>query len=1434
MNRIYRLVWSDARRAWVPASELSSPRHRIARQMGFLPAVRALLVTGMALCALAYHSTSHAEGVDDAKLNDLMGLVAKYENPPARTAPVAASVQLSSLGNHAAVSVPAGTEAGMSSTSSSASVRRKAMVAGVRVKGGVPIVPTVQQMNSGVAIPTDLGSRVGAISGGAGVAALGQGLASAILPSSNEAADRNRSVVLATQANVTSSLVDNRAPALVGADGLVHLGTPVDATVGAHAAVLASNGDLVDAHGHVGVSVPVLSSTPLVNADVNLHVGGQLTSALGPVVQPVTGGLGSGSVSGVVSTLPAAVDSVNHAVNGVVGGVTASTPLAGVTSAVLPPAESTLHNVATTLAGAGTGSGLGGVLGTNGLVSTLSATMDGVNHAVNGVVGGVTAGTPLAGVAGAVLPPVESTLHNVATTLAGAGTGSGLGGVLGAGNGLGGVVSDVTSTVGKVLQPVTGGSAGLGSVTGLVSNLPATVSGVTHTVSGLVGGATAGTPLGGTVSGVVQPVVSTVNGVVGTVAGVGNGSGLGGVLGSGNGLGGVVSGVTSTVGRVLQPVTGGNSGLGQVGNVVSGVTSTLGGVLNPVTTGGPLGAISNLPSTLNGVSNTVTGIVGGATAGTPLAGTVNGVLQPVTGALNNVVGAVAGTASGSGLGGVLGSSDASLGKVLPDADKTVGDLASTVGAVLSQPNGAGVASVLGQDGTASSLLGNLTNTAADTVNSVPGVQLGATGNGQSSGQNLIGAIPGASNLVGKALPSVASLLGATPATPVTSASGTGSSAAAVPVVPAPSATPTGLIVGNGGVVGTAGQLLGSSGNSLFTNTNGYVTNGGLQVNAANFTQGYQVVSVAGIPLVNATPVGTVLTTVGGATLGGTGSNSHLTLIGSVSSDSYITNINNGAAGGLLGLALPNSAPAWASTCANVLGVVQSSCWAVNAAQDYQVLMGDGATANGSKEVVIGTNASHTLPAVTAAAAFPGNGANDPNDPSGVPTDDYNARLGHSVVIGDSATGTANAQTIIGANATASVANSVALGYASSAARGAQSGYVAYGMSTLQNSAGEVSIGAPGQERQITNVAAGSALTDAVNLAQLEAVSFATGNAVQYDDVTHATVTMDNTSSTDGGVTGGTTLSNLHQGIIGATSTQAINGSQMWHWTQDTTNVYSNTSLYNAIQNIKPGGTTINNGTSVKYFNVNSTLADSSATGANSIAAGPAATASGSNAVAVGNGANASADNAVAIGSGSVADRANTVSVGSAGGERQITNVAAGSAATDAVNLGQMQASINTSTQGTVRYDTNTDGSTNYSSVTLGNGNAGTTIHNVANGVATSDAANVGQLNAGIQQAQNWAQNYTDQRFNQLNGQIQNVGNRANAGIAAGMAMAGLPQSYEPGRSMAAVAAGTFRGESSIAVGVSTISQGGRWVYKLTGSADTRGDAGFSIGAGMQW
>jgi autotransporter adhesin len=160
--------------------------------------------------------------------------------------------------------------------------------------------------------------------------------------------------------------------------------------------------------------------------------------------------------------------------------------------------------------------------------------------------------------------------------------------------------------------------------------------------------------------------------------------------------------------------------------------------------------------------------------------------------------------------------------------------------------------------------------------------------------------------------------------------------------------------------------------------------------------------------------------------------------------------------------------------------------------------------------------------------------------------------------------------------------------------------------------------------------------------------------------------------------------------------------------------------------------------------------------------------------------------------------------------------------------------VATSQEGTVRYDTHDDGSVDYRNVSLGNGTGDTTIHHVAAGVADTDAVNVNQFKNGMQQAVDWANAYTDQRFSAIDNSIERMGNRANAGVASAMAMAGLPQAYEPGRSMAAVAGSSFHGESSLAIGVSTISEGGRWVYKLTGSTDSRGDAGVTIGAGIQW
>jgi autotransporter adhesin len=561
----------------------------------------------------------------------------------------------------------------------------------------------------------------------------------------------------------------------------------------------------------------------------------------------------------------------------------------------------------------------------------------------------------------------------------------------------------------------------------------------------------------------------------------------------------------------------------------------------------------------------------------------------------------------------------------------------------------------------------------------------------------------------------------------------GSVSATVPVFPTPSSSPTGLIVGNGGVVGTATQLLGPSTNSLFAGGSGYVTNGSLQVNNANFSQGYSVISVAGIPTLTLDPVGTLLTSTSGAVVGGTGYNSHLTLLGGVTSDSYIYNINNGSQTGLLGIALPKSgAPAFASTCLSAL-VVSVACYGINAAQDYQVLVGDGATANGSKEVVIGTNASHTLPLVNANTAFPGSGTNDPNNPTGVPTADYETRLGHSVVIGDNASGTANAQVILGAEATANAANSVALGYQSVANRGGLTNYTAYGLTAPQQSAGEVSIGSPGQERQITNVAAGSSATDAVNVAQLEGVAADAGNSVQYDNAGKTSITLAGTPSTDGGLSNGTILTNLHQGNLTATSTDAVNGAQLYATNNSVSTIYNTTS---------------------KFFQANSIGA-----AIDTIAAGPAAVAAGDASVAMGSGATTGLgdDNAIAIGTGAHASFANSIALGSGSvttvgaqtgytayalaapqtssgelnvGNRQLTGVAPGSAATDAVNVEQLQGVA----AGSVQYDSAGKGSITLAGPvsTDGGVTGGTRITNVQQGAvnATStDAVNGAQLYA---------------------------------------------------------------------------------------------------------
>jgi autotransporter adhesin len=216
-------------------------------------------------------------------------------------------------------------------------------------------------------------------------------------------------------------------------------------------------------------------------------------------------------------------------------------------------------------------------------------------------------------------------------------------------------------------------------------------------------------------------------------------------------------------------------------------------------------------------------------------------------------------------------------------------------------------------------------------------------------------------------------------------------------------------------------------------------------------------------------------------------------------------------------------------------------------------------------------------------------------------------------------------TAIGGNAQAVAGNTVALGANSVADR-----------------SNSISVGAAGNERQITNVQAGTADTDAVNVGQLKSAGLVdqTGKAVtalSYDK--NASGATDFSNVTLGqGIAGGTAIHNVAAGTL---ATDAVNLGQLNDTVARVSNfVTSSSALYSAA-----GDTSTE-----------------------------AATASGTRAVAMGANATARAANSVALGAGSLADRASSVSVGAVGSERQITNVAAGTSATDAVNLSQLKQS----------------------------------------------------------------------------------------------------------------------------------------------------------------
>ena len=90
------------------------------------------------------------------------------------------------------------------------------------------------------------------------------------------------------------------------------------------------------------------------------------------------------------------------------------------------------------------------------------------------------------------------------------------------------------------------------------------------------------------------------------------------------------------------------------------------------------------------------------------------------------------------------------------------------------------------------------------------------------------------------------------------------------------------------------------------------------------------------------------------------------------------------------------------------------------------------------------------------------------------------------------------------------------------------------------------------------------------------------------------------------------------------------------------------------------------------------------------------------------------------------------------------------------------------------------------------------------------------------------------KLGDLDNKINKVGKRADAGTASALAAATIPQAYTPGKSLVGIAAGNYQGQNSLALGMSRISDNGKIIIRLSGTANTQGKTGVAAGVGYQW
>ncbi|WP_438357132.1 YadA family autotransporter adhesin [Burkholderia cenocepacia] len=393
----------------------------------------------------------------------------------------------------------------------------------------------------------------------------------------------------------------------------------------------------------------------------------------------------------------------------------------------------------------------------------------------------------------------------------------------------------------------------------------------------------------------------------------------------------------------------------------------------------------------------------------------------------------------------------------------------------------------------------------------------------------------------------------------------------------------------------------------------------------------------------------------------------------------------------------------------------------------------------------------------------------------------------------------------------------------------------------------VNFAGTGGLRTLSGVANGVNDDDVVTVSQLRATGL-----IDYTGKEVGAVTYDSGLSFDSVTfagTNGTVLKQVAAGKISADSMEAVNGSQLYAMQEDFAKQYGDLSnrfddLSGRMDDLEAspgtgdpslgpgpgtggeGSIVIGDGAVASGENSSAIGNGSAASGDNSSAIGQGSVASGNNGSAVGQGSVASGNNGTAVGQDAVASGENGTSLGqgSAASGSNGTAVGQGSVASGsngtALGQGSVASGNNSSAmgQGAVASGNNSvalgAGSVadRDNSVSVGSAGNERQITNVAAGTAPTDAVNVQQMNNAVSSARQDAM----------------------GGVAAAMAVAGLPQSTQPGRTFMSMAGSTYGGEYGSAMGLSYMTRDGKWTVKAAVNTSTRGEFGGVIGGGFYW